>query len=113
MHIIEMIIIPVILQFLLCLPIILDHRYIENTSVQGIICDIQWNQHQNLTDLPPDTSCQNTKYQRVTDILNPLGLGVKVSFTILDIFGVTRTSMLIAVHWKVSHFFSMRLIVKT
>jgi len=38
---------------------------------------------QNLTDSPPDTSCQITKYQRVTDILNPLGPGVKVSFTIL------------------------------
>jgi hypothetical protein len=35
----------------------------------------------NLTDLPPETSCQINKYQSVTDILNPLGLGVKVSFT--------------------------------
>ena len=39
---------------------------------------------QNLTDLPPDTSCQITKYQRVTDILNPLWPGVKVSFTKLE-----------------------------
>ena len=31
------------------------------------------------------------KYQPVTDILNPLGFGVKVSFTILNIFGVART----------------------
>jgi hypothetical protein len=39
----------------------------------------------------PDISCQYTKYQRVTDILNPLGLGVKVSFTILSIFDMART----------------------
>lgn len=43
---------------------------------------------QNLTDSPPDTSCQITKYQRVTDILNPLGPGVKVSFTILKFIGL-------------------------
>ena len=42
---------------------------------------------QNLTDLPPDTSCQITKYQRVTGILNPLWPGVKVSFTILEFIG--------------------------
>jgi len=42
---------------------------------------------QNLTDLPPDTSCQTTKYQMITDILNPLGFGVKVSFTIHNILG--------------------------
>jgi hypothetical protein len=47
---------------------------------------------QNLTDLPPDTSFQITKYQRVTDILNPLGLGVKVSFTILAPSGVSKSS---------------------
>jgi hypothetical protein len=39
---------------------------------------------QNLTDLPPGTSCQITKYQRVTDTLNPLWSGVKVSFTKLE-----------------------------
>ena len=47
---------------------------------------------QNWTDLPPDTSSQITKYQRITDILNPLGLGVKVSFTILDSSGVSKPS---------------------
>ncbi len=35
--------------------------------------------------------CQYTKYQPVTDIINSLGIGVKVSFTILNIFGVART----------------------
>jgi hypothetical protein len=39
---------------------------------------------QNLTDLPPDTSRQYTKYQPVADILNPLGRGVKISFAKLD-----------------------------
>jgi hypothetical protein len=34
--------------------------------------------------------CQYAKHQWVTDIINPLGLGVKVSFTILEIIGVTR-----------------------
>ena len=47
---------------------------------------------QNLTDLPPDTSCQIHKYQLVTDILDPLGLGVKVSFAILDSSGVLKPS---------------------
>jgi hypothetical protein len=47
---------------------------------------------QNLTHLKPDISCQITKYQRVTDTLNPLGLGVKVSFMILDSSGVLKPS---------------------
>ena len=47
---------------------------------------------QNLTDLPPDTSCQITKYQSVTDILNPLGLEVKVSFAILVSSGGSKPS---------------------
>jgi hypothetical protein len=32
-----------------------------------------------------------TKYQLVTDILNSLEIGIKVSFTMPDILGVTRT----------------------
>jgi hypothetical protein len=47
---------------------------------------------QNLTDLPPDTSCQITKYQSVTDILNLLGLGVKISSIIVESFGVSKPS---------------------
>jgi hypothetical protein len=34
--------------------------------------------------------CQYPKYQPVTDILNSLGLGVKVSYTILSIFDMAR-----------------------
>ena len=46
----------------------------------------------NLTDLPPETSCQINKYQSVTDILNPLWLGIKLSFTILYSSGVSKPS---------------------
>ena len=34
--------------------------------------------------------CQKTKYQPITDILNPLGIGEKVSFTILGSLWVTK-----------------------
>ena len=47
---------------------------------------------QNLTDLPPDTSCQSPKYQTVTDILNALGLGVKASFTKINSSGFSKPS---------------------
>jgi hypothetical protein len=47
---------------------------------------------ENLTDLPPETSCQINKYQSVTDILNPLGLGAKVSFIIFDSSGISKPS---------------------
>jgi len=43
---------------------------------------------QNLIDLKPDIFCQIAKYQRVTDILNPLGFGVKVSSAILKFIGL-------------------------
>jgi hypothetical protein len=32
--------------------------------------------------------CQKTKYHPIADIIKFQGLGVKVSYTILDIFGV-------------------------
>jgi len=44
-------------------------------------------------DLRLQIPCQSPKYQPVTDILNPLGLGVKVSYTILDIFKTTGTTV--------------------
>jgi hypothetical protein len=47
---------------------------------------------QNLTNLPPDPSCQYDKYQWVIDILNSLGLGVKVSFRMVDSFAVLKPS---------------------
>ena len=43
-------------------------------------------------NLTGNTTCHYPKYQPVTDILNFLGIGVKVSFTILNIFGVTRAT---------------------
>ena len=47
-------------------------------------CDIQWNQLKILRNSGYRVLSQYTKHQRVTDILNSLGLGVKVSFAILD-----------------------------
>jgi hypothetical protein len=37
-----------------------------------------------------DISCQKAKYHLITDIINPLGIGVKVSYMILSIFDMAR-----------------------
>jgi len=59
---------------------------------------------QNLTDLPPDTSCQTNKYQSFTDILNLLGLGVKVSSTSVEFFGLSKTSNYMINHYAAQAF---------
>jgi hypothetical protein len=63
--------------------------YIEIISVQKKVM-ISYHQNQIWCKSKVGISCQYPKYQRVTDILNPLGLGVKISFTILNIFGLAR-----------------------
>jgi hypothetical protein len=46
------------------------------------------------TDLSkPDIPCHKAKYHPSADIINFRGFGVKVSYAILDIFRVTRTTV--------------------
>ena len=45
-----------------------------------------------------EIACQYNKYQPVTDILNSLGLGVKVSFRMVDSFAVSKPSNSISSH---------------